>query len=240
MNLAVFGATGATGRHVVEQALLAGHTVRALLRSPDGAKFPDAVGLVAGSVLDAEAVSQTIGGADAVLSCLGVTPTATFTRRNRIVAPGMAHIVEAMRTRGVRRLVAVSTFGAGDSWHRLSLAARLVMGGLLWGELADKNAMEAVIRASGLDWTIVRPVNLKDSPATGRWMVDHPGRLGFGDWIPRGDVAAFMLATPDDPGSIGHAYLVKAGGDGARRLPTSGNCRIARLADRHESEKRAG
>lgn len=211
MNLAVFGATGGTGRQVVEQALLAGHTVRVLVRSPDRARLPDAVRLVVGSVLEAKAVGQTIECADAVLSCLGTKLTATFTRRNRIVAPGMAHIVEAMRLRSVRRLVAVSTYGAGNSWPRLSLATRLMMGGFLWGELADKNEMEAVIQASRLDWTIVRPVALKDGPTTGRWMADPPDQLGFGDWIPRGDVAAFLLATLDDPGSIGRVYLVKAG-----------------------------
>lgn len=211
MKLAVFGATGGTGRQVVWQALNAGHMVRALVRSPDRAGLPDGVGLVAGDVRDAGAVGQTVDGADAVLSCLGTRLTATFAHRNRIVAPGTARIVEAMRASGVRRLVTVSTYGAGDSWPRLSLAARLVMGSLLWGELADKNAMEAVVRSSRLDWTIVRPVNLRDGPATRRWVVDPPDPIGFGDWIPRGDAAAFILATLDDPGSIGRAYIVKVG-----------------------------
>lgn len=216
MNLAVFGATGGTGRQMVERALLAGHLVRALVRSPDRAMLPDAVTLVAGDVLDAKAVDQTVDGVEAVLSCLGTRLTATFTRRKRIVAPGMAHIVEAMHLRRVRRLVAVSTYGAGDSWRRLSLATRLMMGGPLWGELADKNAMEAVVGASGLDWTIVRPVNLRNGPATGCRKVDPQGRLGFGDWISRGDVAAFMLAALDDPGGTGRACLVI----GSRHLRT--------------------
>lgn len=211
MNLAVFGGTGGTGRQLIEQALLAGHTVRALVRSPDRAGLPGAVRRVAGSVLDARAVSETVEGVDAVLSCLGTKLTATFTQRGRIVAPGMRRIVEGMRWHGVRRLIAVSTYGAGDSWLRLTWSARLMMGVVLWGELADKNDMESVGQASGLDWTIVRPVNLKDGPSTGRWMVAPLSRLGFGDWIARADVAAFMLAALDDPGSIERACLVKGG-----------------------------
>jgi uncharacterized protein YbjT (DUF2867 family) len=116
-----------------------------------------------------------------------------------------------MSARGVRRLVAVSTYGAGDSRPRLGWGARLVMGGILRGELADKDGMEAAIRGSGLDWTIVRPVNLKDGPPTGRLVVDLSGKLGFGDWIARGDIAAFMLAMLDDPGSIGRIRLAKGG-----------------------------
>lgn len=210
MNLAVFGATGGTGRQVVEQALLAGHTVRALVRAPGKAGLPGAMQIVHGDVLDAGAVDRTVDGADVVLSSLGAKLPATFTRRGRILAAGMAHIVEAMRAHGVRRLIAVSTYGAGDAWPRLSAGARLLMGGLLRGELADKHAMEVVIRASGLDWTIVRPVNLKDDPLTDAWRVDESSQpLGLSDWISRADVAACMLASIDDQASIGRTQLIK-------------------------------
>ncbi|MGH8429888.1 MAG: NAD(P)-dependent oxidoreductase, partial [Solimonas sp.] len=116
MNVAIFGATGGTGRQVVEQALLAGHTVRVLVRAPGKAALPRIVQIVRGDVLDAEAVAQTVESADVVLSSLGAKLIATFTRRGRILATGMTHIVDAMRAHEVRRLVAVSTYGAGDSW----------------------------------------------------------------------------------------------------------------------------
>jgi uncharacterized protein YbjT (DUF2867 family) len=210
MKLAVFGATGGTGRRLVEQALLAGHDVRALVRLPDRAALPGAVRLIGGNVLDGAAVARTICGADAVASCLGAKLAATYTRRGRIAGSGMARIVAGMQAHGVRRLIAVSTYGAGESWRHLSPAARLMMRTLLWGELADKNAMEAVIRVSGLDWTLARPVNLTDAAATGRWLTDSPTRtVGIGDWIARRDVAAFLLAALEDPATIARAYLLR-------------------------------
>lgn len=216
MKLAVFGATGSTGRLLVEQALRVGHDVRALVRTPDRAVLPATVRLIEGNVLDAAAVAEAIDGADAVLSCLGARLTATYAARGRIAGRGMAHIVASMQAHGVRRLIAVSTYGAGDTWPRLGWGARLMMGAVLWGELADKNAMETVIRTSGLDWTLVRPVNLTDTGTEGAgtqggWRTDDPPHaLGFGDWVARRDVAAFMLAALDDPARVTRTVLLRS------------------------------
>lgn len=123
----------------------------------------------------------------------------------------MVHIVAAMQARGPRRLIAVSTYGAGDTWPRLGWGARLMMGALLWGELADKNAMEAVVRTSGLDWTLVRPVNLTDAGTEGGWRTDDPPHaLGFGDWVARRNLAAFMLAALDDPARVTRTVLLRS------------------------------
>ncbi|MGH6950254.1 MAG: NAD(P)-dependent oxidoreductase [Vitreimonas sp.] len=209
MKLAVFGATGGVGRHVIAQALQRGHTVRALVRTPSRAPFPPTVEIVAGDALDCAAVAETVSGADAVLSCLGAKLTATFTRSGRIVAPATREIVEAMYWHGVRRLIAISTYGVGDSWGQLSLSARILMRVLLWGERADKSAMESAVTASLLDWTIVRPVNLTDGPPAG-WSLAHVSRrIGLRDTIPRTDVAAFMLAAlHDDREMLGRSLIL--------------------------------
>lgn len=221
MNLAVFGATGGTGLQLVAQALAAGHSIRALVRAPGRAGLASDVQLVRGDVRDAMAVAETIAGARAVISCLGTKLTATFTRRGRILASALTHITEAMQAQRVRRLVAVSTYGAGESWRHLGFGARILMGTLLSGELADKNAMEAVVRASLLDWTLLRPVNLDNGPPRG-WVVDPPARIGLRDRIPRADVAAFMLAALEDPDALGRSVLITAAGQTLRHAARSG------------------
>ena len=212
-RLAVLGATGRTGRLVVEQALRAGHTVRALVRAPARGGVPDRVHLITGDVRDDRALAEVVAGTDAVVSCLGVTLSATLIQRDAVLAACMQHVVAAMRAHGPRRLVALSTYGAGDSWPRLTRGARLLMATLLRRELADKNAMETAIAASDLDWTIVRPVNLRDGPAAGgHWLVDPPGPVGIRAWIPRAEVAGFVLAALDDPTTVRRACLLAASG----------------------------
>jgi uncharacterized protein YbjT (DUF2867 family) len=193
----------------VQQALAAGFQVQALVRTP-GRIGLASVTEVMGDVLDRASVRQTIESADAVLSCLGSKPAATYMRRGRIAAPGIMHVVSAMQALHLKRLIALSTYGAGDSWRLLRPSAQFVMGAMLWGELADKNGMEAAIRGSNLAWTILRPVNLKDGPATGQWRSDAPSRpLGFKDWIARGDVAHCMLAMLGDPRAEGSTLIVR-------------------------------
>ena len=91
MRLAIFGATGRTGRHLVRRALAAGHSLRCLVRAPEGAAFPAGVELVKGSARDPAPVGKTVCGTDAVLSCLGGSLDANFFGRGRIAAPGTAY-----------------------------------------------------------------------------------------------------------------------------------------------------
>jgi uncharacterized protein YbjT (DUF2867 family) len=86
-----------------------------------------------------------------------------------------------------------------------------MMSAVLWGELADKNAMEASIRGSGLDWTIVRPVNLTNGTPSGSWtIVDASEPVGLRDQISRRDLATGLLAILADPSSIGQAFVVRS------------------------------
>lgn len=150
MNLAIFGGTGPTGRLVIEQAIEAGHAVRLLTRERR-LDLPASAVQIPGDVLDPTAVRETIAGADAVLSCLGSPLSTTWSQRGGITAPGTATIIAAMQDAFVARFVGVSIYGAGDSWHCLTLAVRLMMQTVMRGELADKNAMEDIVRSSGLD-----------------------------------------------------------------------------------------
>ena len=162
MKLVIFGATGGTGRHLVEQALAEGHQVTAFARRPAALQVRhDRLRIAAGDVSDAAQVESAIEGQDAVLSALGAT------KKQAICADGMANILAAMRRAGVRRVIVLSAFGASDS-HDRSLYTRL-----LWlfirERMADKDRMEQLIKRSDLEWTLVRPPRLTDGPRTQRY-----------------------------------------------------------------------
>jgi putative NADH-flavin reductase len=166
--------------------------------------------VVKGDILDAESVSETVRGADAVLSAVGATrssPEAMLTR-------GMANVVAAMREHRVRRLIVLTGAGVRFESDPYSLGRSIMLGllGLLApGALRDAQGGVEVIRASGLDWTVVRAPKLSDSPATGRVRVGTL-RLGPRQSISRADVAAFMLAQLDDDRYVHQAPMATSAG----------------------------
>lgn len=189
MKLAVFGATGGVGRQIVEQALAMGNTVTALAR--DTAKLPvqgAGLAVVAGNVLDPSAVAATLAGADAVFVSLGNTPG----NPDMIVSQGTAVIVAAMQAAGIRRLVVISSLGVGDSKDQVPFFFKALMSTVLRGAFQDKEAQEKLVRASNLDWTIIRPGGLTDGPATGHYRAGLDGSIG--GQVARADVAAFALS----------------------------------------------
>ncbi|MBL8471530.1 MAG: NAD(P)H-binding protein [Rhodocyclaceae bacterium] len=195
MNVVVFGATGATGRELVKQALAAGHRVTAYVR--DAAQLPQRPGLriLAGSTCDAKALGRALAGQDAVLSALGGRP---WRRREYVCSSALRLILPAMERHGVRRIVAISTVGAGTSRAHVGWPARMLkLGLLLRSEVQDKEAMEAQLEASSTDWTVVRVGRLTDEPARGTWRAADDGSIRGSGSIARADVAAFMLGELD-------------------------------------------
>lgn len=189
MNVAVFGATGGTGRELVKQALERGHTVAAFVRDPAPlASGGDGLTVVTGDVYDGAAVARCVQGQDAVVCALG----ARHLKSTMIRATGTATIIAAMRLEGVRRLIVVSAMGIGASWHTLSPLNKLVLATLLRSTRADHEAQEEAVMNSGLDWTIVRPSGLVDTPGTGVYGVGEGIRATTAK-IPRADVASMIL-----------------------------------------------
>ena len=194
MRLVIFGATGTLGRHLVPFALAQGHRVTAFARRPETLELEHpALHRRAGDVLDREAVARAVAGQDAAIVALGAG------LRGRLRAPGTRNVVDAMHAAGVSRLIVLSTLGAGDSARHLDFFWKYVMfGGLLRRAMADHEAQEAIVRASGLAWTLVRPAAFTDAPASG------PIRHGDLDGAPlalkqpRSEVARFMLEQLTD------------------------------------------
>ncbi|ULH18073.1 NAD(P)H-binding protein (plasmid) [Deinococcus sp. KNUC1210] len=149
-KLIVFGASGGTGRHVVERALEAGHEVTAFVRQPSA--FPAThprFRLVVGDVRLPQDVAAGCAGQDAVLSALG--PSQKF---EPICEEGTRSILAGMHAHGLKRLVALSAYGAADTHHG---AYSWVTWTMLKTKMQDKERMETLIRGSEIDWTLVRP-----------------------------------------------------------------------------------
>lgn len=213
MRLLVIGASGATGRHVVEQALESGHAVTAFVR--DSARLPlthAALRVVVGDAMRRESLGPAVDGHDAVLCILGAKPEGADARRGQPGVPvcsrGTKHLIEAMTAAGMRRLVVVSSTSVGDSRGTGRFPAPWVVRTLLREVMVDKEIQEAAVRGSGLDWTIVRPARMTNGPRTGRIRVGPALRWGLGSKVSRADVAAVVLDTLSDARSIGAALTV--------------------------------
>ncbi len=192
MKLAIFGATGTVGQHLVEQALELGHDVTALSRSP--LKLPTAqknLTVLRGDVLDPVAVKKVVAGKDAVLCALGMP----LFNKDGLRTSGTQVIVGAMQDMAVKRLVCLSVMGAGDSKDQVPFHYRHIILPLLLRHVCrDHEGQEAVIRDSHLDWTCVRPVNFTKGPRTGTyWSGTDTSDAKLTMKIAAADVADFML-----------------------------------------------
>ena len=204
MKLIIFGATGSLGRCVTEQALECGHRVTAFARNPSALNLRHSnLTHAAGDVLDKRTVASVIAEHDAVVITLGAGMS------GGVRAAGTQHVIEGMQQHGIRRLVCLSTLGAGDSHSHLNFFWKRIMFGLLLRKaLADHEAQEALVRSSNLDWVVVRPAAFADGPRTGNY------RHGFSQSeknlklkVSRADVAEFMLK-----GLTSNSYLHQAPG----------------------------
>jgi putative NADH-flavin reductase len=194
MRLAIFGATGGTGLELTRQALERGHQVRVLVRNPGRMPLVNQnMRVVLGNALDHESVTKTMLGSDAVLSCLGQR---NLLRNTHVVSVATRLIMDVMKEHGTRRLVVESAFGAGESLALANLVERLLFATLLWAPYEDKNLMEPEVKASGLEWTILRPTLLTNGPRTGRYAVSA-GRPATAR-VARADVAAAMLRAVEE------------------------------------------
>lgn len=197
MNVLVLGASGATGREVVRQAITQELHVTAFVRNParltiDGPTLR----VVQGDVGDYAAVAGAVTGQDAVISTLGVSRPL---HADPVVIEGVRHTLRAMEEHGVTRLVYLSFIGVRDSRSAAGPLIRFVARFPLRHEIADHERKEALIRASRCDWTIVRAPKLSNGAATGRCRDgDDITAHSVFPVLPRADVAAFMLRQLHD------------------------------------------
>jgi putative NADH-flavin reductase len=207
MNIAIFGASGATGTLLTQRCLAAGYKITALLRTPE--KFPlrDQVHVIQGSAFDRSSVLKAVEGADVVFSALG----AHSPLRNENVLPrAVPLIVEAMqqtasRPKPVRRIIVLGSAGALPNsldkqpvWRRW-IVQNIVYKTFLKWPVSEQISQYATLSHSDLDWTMVMPTMLSNAPARGAYRIDGDALPRNGSRISRADVADFMMQQIDNP-----------------------------------------
>lgn len=196
MKIVVFGATGIVGKAVVNEALKKGHEVTVLTRNARKVTTRhEHLHIVEGNVADKNVVRTVLKDQEAVIQTLGIggkgdgKPTSIVSEANKIIMTEMGQM-------NVKRLIAISVIGAGDSltflpWIYRKLVLPLFM---KWFQavIDDKNRMEPMIKRSGLDWTIVRCTTVKERPATGKVNATLDGK-GLKFSISAADMAVFIV-----------------------------------------------
>jgi putative NADH-flavin reductase len=208
MKIAIFGATGKVGRHLVDQALERGDRVTAFVRDPSKltTQRHERLKVVQGNVQNPKDVEQAVAGTDAVLSALGQTKTSS----KDVLTEGIKNIVAAMNKHGVRRLVSLTGAGVRDPKDEPKLVDR-VIGSLL--KLLQRDLLEdavgaaRVIQESDLDWVIVRAPVLNEGEKKGEYRVGYVGKES-GTRLSRADLAGFMLEQTTDDTYLHQAPMV--------------------------------
>lgn len=195
MRIVIFGANGATGRLLTRRVLNGGHSAVAVTRRPGEFPIADARLTIAGADVRRDHLAGIITGADAVVSTLGVP----FTRQPvDTYSVGTRNVLNAMREAGANRLVVVSSTGAHPARgrHHTPLALRLfepiiarTIGKTVYDDI---RRMEALVRASGVDWTIVRPSGLFDLPQATNYVAGEVAPVGA--FTARIDLADYLVS----------------------------------------------
>jgi putative NADH-flavin reductase len=214
MKLLVIGSTGRTGKHVVEQAVQRGHAVTAFTRRPQ--LLAEQAGLAAievGDALNSADLQRAVQGQEAVISIVAPPDLGPTT----LVSAATRNLITAMQTAGVPRLVITSSrsIRATRPWLAVRLAWLVFR-----NAYRDLAVAEDLVRASRLEWSIVRATMLTDRPPAGRVHTDEAANATGGDWqLSRADYAMALLDAVENPQLIGRAIGVN--GHRAERRPES-------------------
>lgn len=185
MNIFVLGGSGRTGRLVLDQALSRGHGVTAIARTQGTIRPSGSARIIVGVPLRVVVLAPLLANQDVVISCLGQRSS----QDADLLRDAAAVTVEAMSLAHVRRYLVVSQGLLFPSRNPIIAILRL----MLARHVEDSTAMEALIRASDLDWTIVRPPRLKKGASSGGYRIER-GAAPRGSWAMQyADLATFLL-----------------------------------------------
>jgi uncharacterized protein YbjT (DUF2867 family) len=202
MDILVAGGHGQVALRLLKLLADQGHRARGLIRKPEQAADLAAVGAipVLGDLENDDSLAEYVRGADAVVFAAGAGPGSGGARKRTVDLGGAVKLADAARSEGVRRYVMVSSIGADRPGSA---------GDAMRPYLEAKAEADEHLRASGLDWTIVRPGSLTDDPGTG--LVKVSRELGNRGPVPRDDVAAVLAACLTTPATIGQTFELFAG-----------------------------
>ncbi|NUF23191.1 SDR family oxidoreductase [Acinetobacter oleivorans] len=199
-TIALFGATGPTGKHIIEEALKQGYSLSVYTRDAKKLEsFAGRVEIVVGDLSNQDAIAKCINGADVVISALG--PNGLKVQGDKPVMRGLTNIIAAMKHADVHRLIQISTAAYRDPKDSFAFKAHAFA--LLFKVIARKGyedikATGELIANSDLDWTLVRIPNLKDGPANGNVNVGWYGKTKLSMKLSRTNLAKFLVNQVED------------------------------------------
>jgi putative NADH-flavin reductase len=190
MKLVVFGATGGTGREVVTQALEAGHDVTAVARNPSAITIQhDRLRVLQGDVLAPETLLQAVTGQEAVVFAVGAADRSP----TKIYSVGVMNVLLAMRDAQIQRLICVSASGLDPGVLIQKLIAKPLLWWIFKHGYTDMSHMEIIVKASGMDWTILHPPRLTNGERNGKYKVAVNEQLTNGWLLSRADLADYIV-----------------------------------------------
>ncbi|TVY84917.1 Flavin reductase (NADPH) [Lachnellula suecica] len=204
MHLLIIGGSGRTGKFFIEESLQKGHTITALVRKTSSLSPAGGLAIVQGSCLDAKDVETAIESSPTPPSAVVVTLASLRKTESPFSKPVSSPtmmtdthrvLIAAMKTHGIKKLVTMSVFGVGDSHPFVFFPTRLVLdySGTSVA-IKDHAGLEKLVRSSGLDWTLVRPVMLTDGERNGVKVFGNQGKgVGSVPKVSRASVAGFMV-----------------------------------------------
>lgn len=209
-HVLVIGATKGIGLETVRQAVAAGHRVRAFSRSANRmSNFDSNVERRRGDALNEADVDAALDDIDVVVQALGVGARDLF-QSVSLFSDATRILVSAMKRRGIKRLIAVTGFGAGDSRDAISCLQLVPFRLFLGRAYDDKDVQERIIKNSRLDWTIVRPGMLTNGPRSGHYRVLVGPSQWHNGFISRIDVADFIAHSIDSEEYVHQAPVLVA------------------------------
>ena len=208
MKLAIFGATGETGKQLVKLALEKGNKVIAYVRTPSKLNINhECLTIIHGELNEKTAIEYAVSGVDAVISVLGPRGGS----KSKPITQGMQNIILAMEKNNVRRLIISSTLSLSDPDDLPDFKSRVLINLV---KIINRAAYEEIInvgkvvRSSNLDWTIIRLPLLNNNPKSGKVKVGYLGKKEVGLKISRADIADFMLKQVQDTKYIQKASVI--------------------------------
>lgn len=196
MRIVVLGATGGTGKALVEQALAADHEVVVVARRPEalGLQHPHLT-VLKGDARDAASLTPAFRGAEAIVSCVGVAGLLEARKGTTLYSEGTRAICAAMADAGARRLIVVSSSGTepqeNDGWFFKNVLKPLFLEPIY----KDMRVMESELRSQDLDWTIVSPPYLTGGPVNPGYRVSDRGNVPNDKDLSRATLAHILLET---------------------------------------------
>lgn len=217
MKVLVVGASRGSGNQAVRELAAAGHDVTAFARTASAADYgPATVRRVDGDVMSPADIEKAAIGQDAVVVTLGISDNplkVQLLRRAgtalRVRSDGTREVVGAMQRQGVARLVVQSTYGLGDTFGNLPLSLKAFFRFVIRRQAEDSVRQEDVVRSSGLDWTLIRPVVLHDGDEAEPPIVSASDEFE-GLKVSRRQVARAVSDTLGDDATVGATLTVSA------------------------------